>query len=156
MNMLQYFQRQFNYDDWANRETLASIKRSGQPAHALKLFAHIIAGEQLWLSRVRQDGQKIIVWPDLNISQCEIQLAQLPISWRDYLCALSDQDLTRQIAYTNSQGESWSSAIEDIIAHVIMHSVYHRGQVAADLRAAGFASAYTDFIHASRQGFIDE
>jgi uncharacterized damage-inducible protein DinB len=35
-----------------------------------------------------------------------------------------------------------------------MHSAYHRGQIAADMRAAGFAPPYTDFIHAVRQGFV--
>jgi uncharacterized damage-inducible protein DinB len=35
-----------------------------------------------------------------------------------------------------------------------MHSAYHRGQIAADMRAAGFEPVYTDFIHAVRQGYI--
>jgi uncharacterized damage-inducible protein DinB len=39
--------------------------------------------------------------------------------------------------------------------HVIMHSAYHRGQIAADTRAAGFTPAYTDFIHAIRNEFVD-
>jgi uncharacterized damage-inducible protein DinB len=38
---------------------------------------------------------------------------------------------------------------------VIMHSAYHRGQIASDMRAAGFTPAYTDFIHAIRQGFVE-
>jgi len=38
---------------------------------------------------------------------------------------------------------------------VITHSTYHRGQIAADLRAAGVQPAYTDFIHGVRQGLIE-
>ena len=36
--------------------------------------------------------------------------------------------------------------------HVIMHSAYHRGQIAADVRAAGLTPAYTDFIHQRAPG----
>ena len=39
--------------------------------------------------------------------------------------------------------------------HVLMHSAYHRGQIAADMRAAGLTPAYTDFIHSVRQGFVE-
>jgi len=38
---------------------------------------------------------------------------------------------------------------------VVMHSAYHRGQIASSLRAAGLAPAYTDFIHGIRQGFVE-
>jgi uncharacterized damage-inducible protein DinB len=35
-----------------------------------------------------------------------------------------------------------------------MHSAYHRGQAALEMRAAGIQPAYTDFIHGVRQGFV--
>ena len=58
------------------------------------------------------------------------------------------------IAYTNTKGERYSSRIVDVLTHVIMHSAYHRGQIASDIRADGGEPAYTDFIHAVRQRFI--
>jgi uncharacterized damage-inducible protein DinB len=39
--------------------------------------------------------------------------------------------------------------------HVIMHSAYHRGQIAAEVRAAGLTPAYTDFIQSVRQGSLE-
>ena len=56
---------------------------------------------------------------------------------------------------TNSKGEPWTSRVEDILLHVVMHSAYHRGQIASDVRASGHTPAYTDFIHCVRQGFIE-
>lgn len=44
--------------------------------------------------------------------------------------------------------------MEDVLTHVIMHSVYHRGQIAAEVRASGSEPAYTDFIEAIRRGFV--
>ena len=50
--------------------------------------------------------------------------------------------------------ERFRSSLHDILMHVIMHSAYHRGQIAADMRASGAEPVYTDFIHAVRQGLI--
>jgi uncharacterized damage-inducible protein DinB len=40
--------------------------------------------------------------------------------------------------------------VDDILMHVVMHSAYHRGQIALEVRCAGQTPAYTDFIHAIR------
>ena len=45
--------------------------------------------------------------------------------------------------------------MEDILTHVVLHSAYHRGQIASQMRAGGAPPAYTDFIHAARQGLIE-
>ena len=45
--------------------------------------------------------------------------------------------------------------MEDILTHVLLHSAYHRGQIASQVRAGGEQPAYTDFIHAVRQGLIE-
>jgi uncharacterized damage-inducible protein DinB len=72
-------------------------------------------------------------------------------AWRNLLSAASDEDLVRPVHYTNSKGETYTSTVADIMMHVAMHSAYHRGQIASDMRAAGVEPAYTDFIHAVRQ-----
>ena len=64
-------------------------------------------------------------------------------------------DLIRMVEYRNSKGEAWSNRVEDILTHVLMHSAYHRGQIALEMRASGAQPAYTDFIHAVRQGFLE-
>jgi len=75
-------------------------------------------------------------------------------SWKKYLTELPAADLEKEIAYRNSKGESWSSRVEDILTHVLLHSAYHRGQAALEMRASGLQPAYTDFIHGVRQGLI--
>ena len=44
--------------------------------------------------------------------------------------------------------------MEDVLLHVVMHSVYHRGQIATEVRAAGHTPAYTDYIQAVRTDSI--
>jgi len=44
--------------------------------------------------------------------------------------------------------------VGDVLTHVVTHSGYHRGQIASAIRSDGGTPAYTDFIHAARQGLI--
>lgn len=158
MEMLHHLSCLFTYDAWANREALSSLRNANtSPPRATKIMAHIIAAEWLWFYRIElnQDKlQSLPVWPELTLDQCEKQLNDLTGIWTDYLNRLTPAKLSEQISYTNTKGESFSSAIEDILQHVIMHSAYHRGQIATDLRSAGFTPAYTDFIHAVRTGMV--
>jgi uncharacterized damage-inducible protein DinB len=95
------------------------------------------------------------VWPHFTRPQCEAEAAKLAALWKDHLNALQEADLQGSVAYKNTQGDAWTSRVDDILMHVILHSAYHRGQIASDLRAAGFTPASTDFILAIRQGFVD-
>ncbi len=98
---------------------------------------------------------RVAVWPELSLERCRDEIAELDKSWEDYLDDLAPEDLERTIDYVNSKGESWSSTVNDVLTHVLLHSAYHRGQIAAQLREAGHQPAYTDFIHAVRQGCVE-
>lgn len=153
MHLLDHLKRLFAYEAWANRETAASL-RAASPASALKRLAHIVAAQRLWLGRLKQDPAAIAVWPELTLEQCDAQLAELSRWWQDYLSGLDAAALSRSISYTNTKGEPWTSTVQDVLLHVVLHSSYHRGQIASEVRASGHAPAYTDFIHSVRQGFI--
>jgi uncharacterized damage-inducible protein DinB len=156
MSMIPYFQRLFAYDDWANREVLGSLRDlQTVPLRSAKLLAHILSAERLWLERLLVHKQTYPVWPDFSLEQCGLEIAELPGLWKDYLGSLKEDDLSCDLIYKNSKGENWTSQKQDILIHVIMHSAYHRGQIAADIRAAGFTPPYTDFIHAVRQGCVE-
>ena len=153
--MLDYLRRLFAYDDWANREVLAALRNApNPPARSLKLIAHILSAEGLWLARINQEKPSLPVWPELALAQCEAEGDALGTSWRSYLEECKEAGLSHQIRYVNSKGETWSSQVDDVLLHVITHSAYHRGQIASDMRAAGLTPAYTDFIHAIRQEIV--
>jgi uncharacterized damage-inducible protein DinB len=148
------FRRLFAYDDWANQEVIKGLQKT-VPPRSVKFMAHLLAAERLWLERLKGQPQTLPVWPDLTLAQCQAQADELPPLWKGYLDENAETGLSRPIQYQNSKGEPWNSVISDILMHVIMHSAYHRGQIAADMRAAGATPAYTDFIHAVRQGFVE-
>ena len=150
------WKRLFDYDDWANREALGSLRASpAPPEKSRKWLAHIAGAERLWLSRIEGEGPPFpAVWPDLSLDACTAAFDELAPRWRRLIVTLSPEVLARTVAYKNSKEEEWSSALGEILMHVVMHSVYHRGQIAADVRAAGLTPAYTDYIHAVRGGKI--
>lgn len=156
MTMLEHIRNLFSYDDWANREVLDSLQAlNAPPERSVKLLAHILSAERLWLERLLVQKQTAPVWPLSTLAQCKLEVDQLPGLWKNYLTALGEAGLARSLTYKNTKGESFSSQKQDILLHVVMHSAYHRGQIAADMRAAGFTPPYTDFIHAVRQGFLE-
>lgn len=119
-------------------------------------MAHLVGTEWLWLSRLKGEGKPMAVWPELTLADCEREAGRLAAAWSGHLAGLSEPALSRRVSYVNSKGEPWESAAGDILLHTVMHSVYHRGQIASDLRAARFEPAYTDFIHAVRRRFVEE
>ena len=156
MELLEHLRRQLAYDAWANREVLAGLKASARPAtRPLQLLAHILSAERLWLVRIKKQPQSLPVWPDFNLDQCAAQIAEQAKLWRDFLGQLSPTGLLDKVSYKNSKGELWDSTVEDVLTHVLLHSAYHRGQIASQVRAGGEAPAYTDYIHAVRQGLIE-
>jgi uncharacterized damage-inducible protein DinB len=155
MDVIEHFTRLFAYDGWANQEVLAGLRNDATPPpRALNLMAHIFSSERLWMERLERKPQTLAVWPEFTIEECEEQAAELPVLWKLYLAGNSETDLAEPVSYQNSKGETWSSRKDDILMHLITHSAYHRGQVAATVRASGTTPAYTDFIHSIRQGFV--
>jgi uncharacterized damage-inducible protein DinB len=153
--VLEHLRRLFAYDGWANGETLRSLERAADPpASAVRRMGHVVGTEWLWLSRLREERSPLAVWPELSIAGCGGELDRLAAAWRKDLSRMSESSLSRRVSYVNSKGEIWKSEAGDILTHAVMHSAYHRGQIASDLRGAGFEPASTDYIHAVRQHFV--
>ena len=143
------FQRLFAYDNWANREEVRTLRAlANPPAAAIRILAHIIGTEWLFLGRLRRDPKPAVVWPDLTLDQIGQQIDRLRVEWKQKF------DLNEVVEYVNSKGERWSSRAEDILMHVIIHGGYHRGQIATLVRQSGETPAYTDYIHCVRSGLI--
>lgn len=156
MNVREHFLRMFAHDGWANRECLSSLRKAaGASPATLARMAHILSAERLWLERLRGEPQSMAVWPTATLEECAALADEMSAQWGKYLQELAAPAFAENVEYRNSKGEPWSSRVEDILTHVLMHSVYHRGQIALEMRAAGAEPAYTDFIHAVRQGLVE-
>lgn len=152
---LSELERLYEFDRWANHETLASLRnaRAGS-GRAVKMMAHIVATLMLWHDRVSSREPRVPVWPEWDLEEISKRLPPALHEWARLIEFLSDGEIDRMVAYTNSKGEQFTSPLRDIVIHVAMHGVHHRGQIAAELSRAGETPAYTDFIHASRTGAL--
>jgi uncharacterized damage-inducible protein DinB len=151
--LLDHLRRQFTYNAWANREVLTVMRAQGTDDRSLAIMAHILSAERLWLERITGQPQSMPVWPQFDLDHCESQAEEMEQRWQGYLNQ-QQLDLSQSVSYKNSKGEPWTSTVLDILTHVILHSAYHRGQVASHMREIGHTPAYTDFIHAVRQGQV--
>lgn len=146
--MVESLSRLYAFDYWANQEILRSLQAMEKvPDRAAAILAHIAAAQRLWWERVQSAPQSVKVWPSWSLKETEQQLASLRQKWQDII---GFDDMRREVAYTNTKGERFTSSVRDITTHVILHGVYHRGQIALLTRQHGGEPAYTDFIHAVR------
>jgi uncharacterized damage-inducible protein DinB len=91
----------------------------------------------------------------MTLPDCDSQLQQLETEWQKYLEGLRDNDLSKDISYKNSKGESWQSTTLEVLSQLILHAAHHRGQISMEIRRAGATPAPVDYIHAVRKGLLD-
>jgi uncharacterized damage-inducible protein DinB len=143
-----------SYNGWANRRTIAALKASANPpAKALRALTHLLIAERAWLQRFQtvQDSTGFNFWPDASLQQCEALADEIARAYEAFVSNLTEEQLDCTATYKNSRGVEYRTAYRDMLMHVVMHSGYHRGQVAMAIRAEDGEPANTDYI-----GFVRE
>lgn len=153
--MRAHLERLFDHVAWADRRVLELLDAApgARREPVLRLFAHVLAAERVWLLRLRgEDAGAQPIWPELPLEELKALQAANEEGYASYLAGLGDDGLAAEVAYTNSQGVAFRTAVADVLTHVALHGSYHRGQVAAAVRGAGEAPVNTDFIAFVREG----
>ena len=148
MDSVELIKKLYEYDYWANQETLAGLATltSGQEK-PLKYFSHVIAAQQIW--RARFDDPAPFTgdaWPATSLEDCRTAIDELRAQWADLLGRMTEEELAEDLVYKNLKGNDLRTPIGDALMHVITHSVHHRGQAAAAIRDAGGQPSATDFV----------
>ncbi len=153
MTDMEMFQRLFRYDTWANRLALESLESvDSKDDRPRRLFAHILEAQRIWLGRLEQELPALTQpWPARALDECRAIHEELHKRWGRILDGLNPQRLAEKCVYRTTAGKPFETPIEDMLLHVVMHSVYHRGQVAAAVRQAGGKPAPTDYVVYVRQ-----
>ena len=141
----------FSHMWWAHDALFTELRRVPPDAETLRLFAHVVAAEHLWLSRIDATKARVAVWPTLSLDEIAGLEAENRARFRELL---QRRDDTRQqrVRYRNSAGNEFDNNVGEILAHVALHGHYHRGQVARVMRAEGREPVYTDYIGFVRKG----
>jgi uncharacterized damage-inducible protein DinB len=142
-----HLQRLVDHLAWADRRTLEALRAMhAVPIDALRLYGHLLAAEETWLSRIEERPAAVPIWPSLSLEECEALAARNHVAYRAFAASLAAGDAGRALRYRNSQGEEFTNTVEEILLHVALHGSYHRGQVARIVRGEGATPLATDYI----------
>ncbi|HEY6089366.1 MAG TPA: DinB family protein [Gemmatimonadaceae bacterium] len=149
--MRDHFRKLFQHLAWADERVLQSLRAAHSVLKKdMDLYAHILGSEHNWLSRIQGSAPKLAIWPTLTLDECQ-KVGKENVSALNALVAtLTPELLQKQITYKNSAGDQYTSTLGDILTHVSLHGAYHRGQIAASIRAGGDAPNPTDYIAFAR------
>lgn len=165
--MKKYFHSLVSYNAWANRKLVSFIVEAGEESAVIlqkssfstirETAFHIWDAEGIWLKRLK--GESIREWPSKNFSGSTSDGLKLMIEdsheYVTFLNNLEDHDFLKRIDYTNLSGSSFHNTIQEILAHVMNHSTFHRGQLVTMLRVAGYTHLKsTDMITFYREGSL--
>jgi uncharacterized damage-inducible protein DinB len=154
--MLAYHRRMFAFDHWASAASLAAVApHADQVPKSVAWLNHVLGAKRIWLARVTGEPAPFGVNPTFSAAHLAGELDAARDGWTRFLETETDEGLARVIHYTNLKGDPFQTALTDILAHVPVHGQHHRGQVNADLRAAGLTPPVIDYIHAARSNVID-
>ena len=147
--MIPFFKQLFEYNHHFNQK-LASVFLEHEnkiPEKSIKWFSHILNAHRVWNSRIIPVEDKFGIWHMHEANKLkEIDRT----NYVDSLKILDGEKLETEIRYLTSKGEPFTNNIRDILFHVVNHSTYHRGQIAADFRQYGFEPIVSDYIFYKR------
>jgi uncharacterized damage-inducible protein DinB len=149
--MADLLEKLYEHNWWAHDEIVAELRRQAPDAETLRLVAHVVAAEHLWLSRIDGVPARVAVWPTMTVDEIVTLETENRARFRALLVRPDDTRL-RRVPYRNSAGNDFENDVEEILTHVAMHGHYHRGQIARAMRATGREPVYTDYIGFVRKG----
>lgn len=131
-------QRLFRFKAWADDELLTALARlDGQSpitGLAIKALSHSYVVDRIFAAHMRRKAHGYI---SANLSEMPT-LEDLSSDMRksdreyiDYVSALDPDQLTERIDFTFTDGAPGRMSREEMLMHVVTHSIGHRGQVSA-------------------------
>ena len=150
--MTAHIRRLYDHMAWADSRTLNALRvMHAPPLDALRLYAHLLAAEHVWITRIEAREPEMAVWPALGLDECAALSAKNKAAFAVLVETVTRDELQRSVRYRNTKGEEFVNTVEDIIMHVALHGSYHRGQVARIVRGEGGAPPSTDYIFFIRE-----
>lgn len=146
--MKDYFIRLLEYDQYANQVILKTIRESNNPEQPIRLMGHLLAAQERWLSRCKNEPVlQNELWPLKETVPFDDLIIKQSGEWLAYLNTLTPADFDTEIHYKNSLGTAYSDKLVDILAHLINHGTHHRAQIGQLLKHVGIKSLpNTDYI----------
>jgi len=147
--MKSFFKELFQYSHYSNQRLydLFNEHQGKTSEKSVSLFNHILNAHQIWNNRIEDKHTTFGSWEVHPLQELKDMDES---NYEQSLQILDKLDLDAMIHYNNTKGEAFVNSVRDILFHVINHSTYHRGQIAADFRQHGLEPLVTDYIFYKR------
>jgi uncharacterized damage-inducible protein DinB len=151
--MVEYFTKLFQYNRWANSHILQTLEdMPGPDREILKLYAHILAAQRIWLRRLRhQEYLSMSGWPDDTFAECKELSRASDAEWVAFLDEFVEGGLDKWLEFTDTEGMVCAITYRDALTHVVNHGSHHRAQIALLMRKVGIAPPRMDFADFARE-----
>jgi uncharacterized damage-inducible protein DinB len=157
--MLDEIRELFAYHRWANQRFLAAASAltpeqlsrdlgSSFPS-VLATLAHVLSAEWIWLERWHGRSPSARTPADWDLSdrdELRRRWAEVEGAQAEFIQGLTEEELRRVLDYRTLAGDPFSSALWQILRHLVNHATYHRGQVSTMLRQLGTSAPATDLV----------
>jgi uncharacterized damage-inducible protein DinB len=143
------------YQRWANRKTAEQVRNLSPdvanrelggsfPTIRLTLL-HMLQADYRWLHRL--NGIPIV---DVPLAWQEADADSLLTTWLEVQDQLVDRiakiPSNQIVKFTTAKGDTFELPLNDVTAHLVNHSTYHRGQLVNMLRMVGTKPESTDYF----------
>lgn len=145
-----YFTQLAAYNVWANEIISGWLTTLTQEQWQQSLVSsfdsielttlHILGAERVWLGRLNMLEQP--VWLPNSYKGNKVEMIQL---WKEtsanlyeFISNVESDQLSSTLQFTRLNGEVNLMQVSEVLAHVLNHSTYHRGQLVTLLRQVGF------------------
>ncbi|MEP7148032.1 MAG: DinB family protein [Acidobacteriota bacterium] len=146
MDILEHLRGLFEYDDWANRRTIAALETCPSD-RSRRVLAHILITKQEYFERLAgKDSTGCDFWPDLNLEQCRNLAATTNSNYATLLNDSDESGLELIAKYKTSEGVPQANTFRDLLTHVLLHASVHRGNIVLKMREEGFEPPKIDYI----------
>lgn len=157
------FRHWYAYERDCNAKTLAMLEsvpaeRRNAPEFqkAVDRLAHMLAARQRWLNRLGHWSELPDTFPKgTKLSDLPGRISATEEAWVQYLRALDEKELAREVEWQMAGGERYRWNVEGILTQTFGHAWYHRGQIAQLVAGLGGKAVDTDYLFWSKPARVD-
>lgn len=175
MDLQTHFKKMAANNRWSNRRLMRAVlalepgefeaPRMGFFPSIAKTLNHILAVDLYYLDALEEGGRGPSAFHDFVAFEDPAALAQARRVEDERLIALCEglgnADMARRVVTDRGEAGRFPELVGDLLAHLFLHQIHHRGQVHAMLsgttvKPPQLDEFFLDFDAPSRRGEMDE
>lgn len=146
----EYFIELSEYHVWANNRVCDWLDKISEEQwnqtvvssfnSIYETILHVAAAEKIWVERLQKNSNSEMLTKTFSGSKEELLKTwkEISISFKKLIEGMPEDLFQQKLLFKNTKGIEYNQRYYQLLAHVINHTTYHRGQVVTMLRQVGF------------------